>query len=808
MPLPKTETLAAPNQPSTSHRTRTIGGTPKPRWRSLSTLGHTLVGSWAVLAALATGLQLNWVQVLERQAQTFGFELRGPIAPPDNVVILAMDESSYVQGTQAYPADPKKYAYFEPLQTSIPKRSAYAIAIERLMQAGAKAVAIDVVMDAPSAHGLEDDEQVMRALANYSGRVTLAAQYDTSAMDQGQQAQLIMPNSLFQTLNPSIGFINYPIAPDGKIYELGHQFLHHLAQSYPPELTDTILSQNTQVPSFAEATLQAAKLPYPAPTGQQISFYGPPGTFPQISFWKVLDPIEWSNARQAGTFKDKIVLIGPTAKTYQDFHAVPFAESWRYGTDKMTGIEVNANALATLLQNRSIAIALPDPALQGVFVFVLVAGAGFLQSRVKRSLFRFLVACGVVVGVGMIGYVSFVYGRLIFPIAVPIVAIGISGMSYFMTASASEYREKVRLRQILKENPHSDIARRIISEQYDLQDLLEERQRELFGTKLRGRYKIIKVLGSGGFGETYVAEDTDLPGNPACVVKWLKPASKNFKLLKLAKRLFDREAQTLASLGRHDQIPQLLAYFEEEEEFYLVQQFVEGQPLNMRLRLGKMLPESEVIFLLQELLKILEFVHSQGVIHRDIKPSNIIQRASDGKPVLIDFGAVKEIHQLSEDTEQTVGIGTKGYMPIEQSCGEPRPCSDIYAVGMIGIQALTGLPPSELPKDTHAREILWRAKAQQVSHTLADVLSTMVRFHYRDRYQSATEALQALNQVAIASTTTTALVDAASIPQAEAALPVTDASDTSAAAPTKIWECDSMPHTLTDDTVQSDTPTE
>jgi WD40 repeat protein/tRNA A-37 threonylcarbamoyl transferase component Bud32 len=293
----------------------------------------------------------------------------------------------------------------------------------------------------------------------------------------------------------------------------------------------------------------------------------------------------------------------------------------------------------------------------------------------------------------------------------------------------------------------------------------------MLGKILSGRYKIIKHLGCGGFGQTYLAEDLQLPGNPLCVVKQLKPQTTDPYALQIARRLFDTEAQVLYILGNHNQIPQLLAHFEQEQEFYLVQEFIEGNDLKEELPVGKRWSEIQVIDLLQDVLKILEFVHQQGVIHRDIKPSNLIRRKQDGKIVLIDFGAVKQVSTQTANPEGhsmlTVAIGSPGYMPNEQLGGKPQFCSDIYAVGMIGIQALTGFPPRELPEDPKTSDILWRdmlpdslsgngnasdegntpRKQVQVSFELADILDKMVRYNYRQRYQAATEVLEALKQL-------------------------------------------------------------
>ena len=269
----------------------------------------------------------------------------------------------------------------------------------------------------------------------------------------------------------------------------------------------------------------------------------------------------------------------------------------------------------------------------------------------------------------------------------------------------------------------------------------------MLGRTLRNHYQIIKDLGQGGFCDTYLAKDLDLPGQPQCVVKHLKPKDPNPAILLIAKGLFDKEAETLHKLGKlHDQIPSLSAHFEENGEFYLVQDFIEGHDLTKELILGKKSSESHTIKLLHEILEVLAIVHQQNVIHRDLKPANLMRR-QDGKIILIDFGAVKEIGTMvvnaQGQTSFTVGIGTSGYMPSEQANGKPKLCSDIYAVGMIGIQALTGEHPVNLPEDQQTGEVVWRNQAQ-VSNNLANVLDKMVRDRFSQRYQNAGEALQAL----------------------------------------------------------------
>lgn len=271
----------------------------------------------------------------------------------------------------------------------------------------------------------------------------------------------------------------------------------------------------------------------------------------------------------------------------------------------------------------------------------------------------------------------------------------------------------------------------------------------MLGQVLKKRYQLIRVLGSGGFGQTYVARDLSQPTTPECVVKQLKPASADVKFLKIARRLFETEVSTLQRLGTHSCIPALLDSFEEKQEFYLVQDLIDGESLSDEIRRAVRLSEADVITLLQETLTILKFVHDSRVIHRDIKPDNLIRRKSDGKLCLIDFGAVKEIRtQLvnSELTSLTVGVGTQGYTPSEQLAGKPRLSSDIFALGMTAIHGLTGRPPTDLPEDMSSLELCWEQYVN-INPGLQYVLKKMVRHYFYQRYQSVPEVLNDLERL-------------------------------------------------------------
>ena len=271
------------------------------------------------------------------------------------------------------------------------------------------------------------------------------------------------------------------------------------------------------------------------------------------------------------------------------------------------------------------------------------------------------------------------------------------------------------------------------------------------GPTLAGHYKIVKHLGGGGFGQTFLAEDTQLPDNPVCVVKQLKPQSNDPSTLQIARRLFDTEARVLLKLGDRDQIPSLLAHFEENQEFYLVQQLIEGDSLCAEIKPGCKWTEKQTVAFLLDVLTALSYAHQQGVIHRDIKPANLIRRRQDGKIVLIDFGAVKQVSTAVVNAQQSqmslnVGISTPGYMPSEQAQGKPQLSSDVYALGMTAIQALTDILPERLPEEPVTGEIIWRNWAQ-VSPNLANILDKMVRYDYRQRYSSASQALPAVSSL-------------------------------------------------------------
>lgn len=266
------------------------------------------------------------------------------------------------------------------------------------------------------------------------------------------------------------------------------------------------------------------------------------------------------------------------------------------------------------------------------------------------------------------------------------------------------------------------------------------------GQILNGRYQITQELAQGGFGATFLAADYYLPERPLCVVKQLRPQTSDPVALKTARRLFETEAQILHELGKHDQIPMLLAYFEEQQEFYLVEEYIRGQSLREEFRTQGKLTAEAVKAMLREVLEILVFVHGHQVIHRDLNPNNLIRRTVDRRLCLIDFGAVKRVTSqfVQASGMATVAIGTQGYIPSEQAQGRPQFGSDLYAVGMIAIEALTGQFPHLIATDPRTAELLWHGLVD-IDAGLMALIDKMTRHDFRERFVSAQATLDALN---------------------------------------------------------------
>ncbi len=521
----------------------------------------------------------------------------------------------------------------------------------------------------------------------------------------------------------------------------------------------------------------------------------------------------------------KMVLIGASAPSIDDAFYTPYSQGdvGKRMPGVMVHAQVASQLVSTALEGRRLLWYLPDGAELLLILFWSGVGAGAVSQGVgDGSIHRrvgkvdrsqvWRVGGGLLLWGGMVGSGLFLGGWL------PVVSTGLSlalsmaGMLgyqiYQQHQQAKVIAQLLReqsedlalLRSLLKEQPTVDLDRSstqsitldlpshdwtttamppeglITPKNYADSQINAEDQDTAIAppytpppkkTLNQGRYVIEKVLGSGGFGKIYIATDTQQSSQSTqspkitCVIKHLQPARKDARFLQVARRLFRTEGEILAQLGLHSQIPELIAYFEEENDFYLVEEHIPGFPLSHDLKSGQRWDVAQVLDFLQQLLTVLDFIHRRGVIHRDLKPSNIIKTPA-GKLVLIDFGAVKQITPqepnfdrsgifdpsggISEQANWTIAIGTRGYSPPEQYAGQPGFGSDIYALGIIAIQALTGIHPLNFPIDVGTGEVDWH-QFVNIPEELKQIIDQMVRFHFRDRYQSARKILTDLKSL-------------------------------------------------------------
>jgi serine/threonine protein kinase len=269
----------------------------------------------------------------------------------------------------------------------------------------------------------------------------------------------------------------------------------------------------------------------------------------------------------------------------------------------------------------------------------------------------------------------------------------------------------------------------------------------LIGQRLMDQYLILKPLERGGFSQTYLALDTEQPETTGYLVKLLdikRAAPIDFQILKTC---FDHEALALGQLNNSPTgltVPQLIAYCRDRDQIYIIQEYIEGQRFDHWLESQPKLRLKEILSLLQEILSLLVQIHQQGIIHCDIKPSNLIRRG-DGRLYLIDFGACR----LPDKTHAELTLGTPGYMPEEQALGQPQMNSDLYALGMMMIQVITGVAPQALERISLNQEWDWQRHIPQslINLPLVSIVDRMVQPHCQDRYPTAQAALDALEML-------------------------------------------------------------
>ncbi|QUY45457.1 serine/threonine-protein kinase [Acaryochloris marina] len=257
-------------------------------------------------------------------------------------------------------------------------------------------------------------------------------------------------------------------------------------------------------------------------------------------------------------------------------------------------------------------------------------------------------------------------------------------------------------------------------------------------TDKAGKYSIIREIAQGGFGRTLLAEDLE---GKRVVLKQENPQQYNAGSEAL--QLFHKECDRQKELGHHDQIPGFIEYFEEGENRYIAQEFIDGQTLKSELEESGAFSEEQIIALLDDILPVIQFIHNNQVIHRDIKPDNIIRRFSDNKLVLVDFGASKPITDTVLAKTGTM-IGSPLFVAPEQSRGKARYASDIYSLGLTCAHLLTNVSPFDLVNEDDGRWIWQDYCTQVISDDVALVINTMLNRGLKDRYKSASEVLDAI----------------------------------------------------------------
>ncbi len=278
----------------------------------------------------------------------------------------------------------------------------------------------------------------------------------------------------------------------------------------------------------------------------------------------------------------------------------------------------------------------------------------------------------------------------------------------------------------------------------------------MIGRLLDRRYRIEKILGANGFGQTYLAVDTHRPGEPKCVVKQFRLPRNQGKSLEIIELIFKKKVEFLEKIGKHDQIPQLLALFQEDKDFYIVEEFILGHPLSDEIGHGVPMPEDQLYKLLYEILTILIFVHGHGIVHRQVKAENLIRRESDGKLVLINFALIEnpEINsQLLQNKSHSPDHSSENIdrqLVLELNQSQTYNI-DIYGVGLIAIEALTGLPGKDLIQISDDQNpqhpiLVWHDRVQ-VRPELVRMLDKMVHRIPSERYQSVPEVLAALKKL-------------------------------------------------------------
>lgn len=431
-------------------------------WKLLrpKVLGAVLAGIWVSGGAIAmvwNGTSVRW---LDRQIRTQFFVFRGSIPAPDDIIIIAIDDDSLKAAeTFAGSEDAEKITRF--LSNFPWPRETYAVAIDRLMNAGANTISLDLLFDLPSSYGVEDDRQLQAILEKYAGKITLATAYLEVFLEEGISWRLAEPNPNLKTEFLSLGFADFRLDVDDRVHRLGRVYQEEIVRPLGLPL----------LPSFAEATINIYREDIRKPRGDGLFYWGDRfESFRHISFWRILEEGEWQRFQDEETFKDKIVLIGATASSLHDFKATPFSL-------QMPGVEIHAHAIATLLKDKSIVEIIPNLYLRGILIFISTGMiAIFLWFFSKYSLLQ--LSAGIAIAIAWLGisYGLFTYAQIAIPTALPTIVILLCSGSYFTLTVIHSNLEKLFLQTTLERYVAQPVAKEILKNPENFYSMVKGRK--------------------------------------------------------------------------------------------------------------------------------------------------------------------------------------------------------------------------------------------------------------------------------------------------------------------------------------------
>ncbi|MBP0020306.1 MAG: adenylate/guanylate cyclase domain-containing protein [Cyanobacteria bacterium SBLK] len=417
-------------------------------WKLLrpKVLGAVLAGIWVSGGAIATVWNGTPIQWLDRQIRTQFFVFRGSIPAPDDIIILAIDDNS-LKAAETYQESENDEEITRLLSNFPWPRETYAIAIDRLMNAGAKTISLDLLFDLPSGYGVEDDRKLQTILEKYAGKITLAAAYPKVFLEEGISWQLAEPNADLQSESLTLGFVDFLSDVDDRVHRLGRVHREEILRPLGLPL----------LPSFAESTVKIYRDEEINPRGDGLFYWGDRfESFRHISFLRILEKREWQRLQDEEIFKDKIILIGATASTLHDFKATPFSL-------QMPGVEIHAHAIATLLEDKAILEILPNLRIRSILIFISTSAiAIFLWFFSKYSLRQ--LSAGIAIAIAWVGisYGLFTVAQFAIPTAIPAIIILLCSGSYFTLTVIHSNLEKLFLQTTLERYVAQPIAKEIL----------------------------------------------------------------------------------------------------------------------------------------------------------------------------------------------------------------------------------------------------------------------------------------------------------------------------------------------------------